>query len=89
MNPKDFFISGTSRSTVVDMAVEAGNLTLINKDYFFIRPETAGLINVIYEDGSTGVISAVAVNAYLGFWIPEKIKTVVKAGTTATFYIGY
>jgi hypothetical protein len=88
---KDFFINGTDRSagTVIDMTVLASDFSLPNNQYFFINPETVGIVEVQLFDGSLFTITAVQTAAYLGFWYPVAIIKVFKAGTSGTFSFAY
>ena len=71
-----------------DYVPEPGN---VNPDgTFLINIETeTGIYIVVLEDGTQFTITAAQSKAYLGQWYPARLLSVVAAGTTGYFSVGY
>jgi hypothetical protein len=86
----DPVIGGTANQ-IVDMTAEAADFvpSKVGSDgTFLILIETAAPIEVQLADGSDFTVSQAHADAYLGDWLPEKMKLIYKTGTTGTFSVG-
>jgi len=89
-----FFLTGAdpdlggTANQVIDMTTEAGDYAPDPIFEFMICIETAAVIEVQLANGDDFTITAAQATAYLGQFIPYKLKLVYKAGTTGTFSTG-
>jgi hypothetical protein len=90
-----FFINGTDETVgVVDMTALAGDFTptfstVHGDNTFRVCVETDGVIEVQLADGTDFTVTAVQTANNLGQWLPLNIIKIYKAGTTATFSVGW
>jgi hypothetical protein len=88
-----FFINGTDEDVgVVDMTTEAGDYvanTLSPDGTFRVVIEAVGTLDVELSDHTIFTVTLVQTTKYLGDWLPLNIRTVFKAGSTATFSVGW
>jgi hypothetical protein len=90
--PVPLFVTGSDTASrglanqVINMTTESGDYV---PDFeFIILIETAAPIVVQLANGDAFTISTAYTTAYLGDWIPMKLKRVYKVGTTGTFSVG-